>query len=180
MLRKLVAFLFFSTACCLLFSAAAADAQRYPYGAPPPPPGPYDGPPSDPYDGPGHHRRHREQVIFNNGNIDAVQNGPSRRTRFSIDRPTFISFIQNYHYYNYGHGPGAISLRGLDGTRYGPWPAEGEQGQGGVPNAYWNCYPNITLPPGTYVIEDSDPGTWSQNAGSEFRGISMVRGRPVY
>lgn len=154
--------------CCLFVSAMPANAQPYPYGAPPP----------DPYGG-GQPQSYGEFVIFNNGNIDAVQNGPSRRTRFSIDQPFFISFIQNYHYFNYGRPPGYIAIVSRDGTRYGPWQALGEPGQGGVPNAYWNCYPNITLPPGRYIVEDSDPATWSQNAASDFRGITMIKGRPL-
>ena len=118
--------------------------------------------------------------IFNNGNIDAVQNGPSRPTVFSIDTPYTITHIQNYHYFNNGRPPGYISLRSRDGTRYGPWPTMGEPGQGGVPNAYWNCYPNITIPPGTYRVEDSDPATWSMNAASDYRGFAIIRGMPAY
>ena len=166
--------------CCLAFSAMTASGQRYggpppgPYDAPPPP-GPYGGPPPPPPPG-----QYGEQVLFNNGNIDAVQNGPSKRTGFTLDMAYTITFIQNYHYFNYGRPPGFIALRGADGRRYGPWPAVGEMGQGGVPNAYWNCYPNITIPPGAYLIEDSDPSTWSQNAASDYRGISQIRGQPAY
>lgn len=122
----------------------------------------------------------QDYVIFNNSNIDAVQNGPVNPTVFSIDRPYTIVYIQNYHYYNYGRPPGYISLRGADGSRYGPWTTYGEQGQGRVQNAYWNCYPNVTIPPGTYVVEDSDPSTWSHNAASGYQGFSIIRAQPVY
>jgi hypothetical protein len=122
----------------------------------------------------------QEYVLFNNGNIDGVQNGPANPTFFSTDRPYTIVYIQNYHYYNYGRPPGYISLRGADGTRYGPWTTVGEPGQGGVPNAYWNCYPNVTIPPGTYIVEDSDPSTWSHNAASGYQGISLIRAQPIY
>ena len=162
---------------CLFSFPMQANGQPYPYGGQPR--GPYGDQPPGPYGGRPPHP-HREQVIFNNGNIDGVQNGPSRRTKFFIDRPYHITFIQNYHYYNNGNPPGYIALVSSNGTRFGPWPAVGNEGQGGVPKAYWNCYPNVTIPPGAYVVEDSDPATWSQNAASEFRGISLVKGKPVY
>lgn len=119
-----------------------------------------------------------EQIIFNNGNIYAVENGPSKPTVFRIDTPYTITFLQNYHYFNNGALPGSIALIGVDGRRYGPWLATGQPGQGGVSDAYWNCYPNILLPAGTYTIEDSDPSTWSQNASSDNRGFSLVKGTP--
>jgi len=122
----------------------------------------------------------QEYVLFNNSNIDGVQNGPANPTFFTIDQPSTIVYIQNYHYFNYGRPPGYISLRSSDGTRYGPWRAVGESGQGGVPNAYWNCYPNVTLPPGTYIVEDSDPSTWSHNAASGFQGFSIIRAQTMY
>jgi len=122
----------------------------------------------------------QEYVIFNNSNINGVQNGPANPTFFTIDQPSTIVYIQNYHYFNYGRPPGYISLRSSDGTRYGPWRTVGESGQGGVPNAYWNCYPNVTLPPGTYIVEDSDPSTWSHNAASGFQGFSIIRGQTMY
>lgn len=120
-----------------------------------------------------------ELVIFNNGNIYAVENGPSQPTTFTINTPHTITFIQNYHYFNNGHPAGSIAIRGSDNSRYGPWPTTGAVGQGGVPNAYWNCSPNVEIPAGTYTIEDSDPATWSQNAGSGNRGFSLVKGIPA-
>jgi len=158
--------IFFLTMLCLLLGVSQAFPQRnFGYA---PEPTQYAPPPP------------QEYVIFNNGNIDAVQNGPSSPTVFSIDRPYTIIHIQNYHYFNYGNPPGSISLRGSDGTRYGPWSTVGEPGQGGVANASWNCYPNVTIGPGTYMVEDSDPATWSQNAASGYRGISSIKARPAY
>ncbi len=42
-----------------------------------------------------------------------------------------------YHYFNNGTPPGTIALEASDGTVYGPWPAAGTEGQGGVADAYW-------------------------------------------
>lgn len=157
----------FLVVCCLGFWPGLALAWSAPDGGPAVRPVQYPSP-GQAYD------------LFNNNNIDAVQNGPRNPTVFSLDGPYTVTHIQTYHYFNYGRPPGYISLRGRDGSRYGPWPTMGEPGQGGVPNAYWNCYPNITLPPGLYRVEDSDPETWSMNAASGYRGFAIIRGLPAY
>ena len=119
-------------------------------------------------------------VIFTNGNIGGVYNNPSRATTFTLRAPHVITLIMDYHWNN-GRGatPGTIALRGSDGRTYGPWQAKGNTGQGGVPNAYWNCYPGITLPAGTYTVIDSDPATWAQNSESGGAGHIRVEGYPA-
>ncbi len=119
-------------------------------------------------------------VIFDNGNIATVYNNPLRPTVLTIDRPHYITKIVNYHWNNArGARPGTISLRDSYGRVYGPWQAAGSPGQGGVPNAYWNVYPNIVIPPGTYTIIDSEPSTWAQNSGTQASGMSRVEGYPA-
>ena len=59
---------------------------------------------------------------------------------------------------------------------YGPWQAEGSDGQGGVPNAYWTVHPNIVIPAGDYALIDSDPGTWAQNGETGGVGMSFGSG----
>jgi hypothetical protein len=120
-------------------------------------------PPSDP-------------VIYTNGNIAGVQNGPTKTTTFAIDASHRVTFIYTYHYFNGGKLPGSISLRHSDGTMYGPWPAKGAVGQGGVPNAYWFVLPNVEIKAGSYTVVDSDNPTWSQNSGSGGAGFVEVRG----
>jgi hypothetical protein len=91
-----------------------------------------------------------------------------------------VTFIQTYHWNNArGAQPGTIALRKDDGTVFGPWRTVGKPGQGGVPNAYWEVSPNITIPAGTYTIVDSDPATWSQNAQSGGRGFVVIKGYAV-
>ncbi len=116
-------------------------------------------------------------TIFNNGNVYAVENQPAQMTVFTVSAPTKIVKITTYHW-NYARGawPGQIALRSQTGAVYGPWQATGLPGQGGVPNAYWVAYVDIVLPPGTYAVIDSDPATWSQNAGSFGAGIAIVEG----
>ncbi len=118
-------------------------------------------------------------VIFDNGNIGRVYNSPTRPTIFSIHDPNHITLIQNYHWNN-GRGvpPGTIRIKNQNDQTFGPWQTIGQPGQGGVPNAYWICYPKITLPAGSYAIIDSDPGTWSQNLESKGAGFSKVEGYP--
>jgi len=117
-----------------------------------------------------------EPVIYSNGNIAGVQNGPSRETTFNISTPHRVTFIYTYHYFNNGKLPGTIALRHSDGTIYGPWTAQGAIGQGGVLNAYWFALPNVEIKAGSYTVIDSDNPTWSQNSGSNGAGFTEVRG----
>ena len=119
------------------------------------------------------------ETIFNNGNIYAVENNPSNPTTFTIAQPRFIVYLQNYHYFNYGGLPGTISLRHSDGTVYGPWQTTGSLGQGNVPNAYWNCYPNVTIKAGVYTVVDSNNATWSHNSASNNCGFSLIKARSL-
>jgi hypothetical protein len=120
------------------------------------------------------------KAIFDNGNIGGVMNAPTRPTIFNLGQPHVITKITNYHW-NSGRGSalGTIALRDQSGRTYGPWPTTGRPGQGGVPNAYWDAAPNVTLPAGTYTVVDSDPSTWAQNGESQGSGHTRVEGYPV-
>jgi hypothetical protein len=115
--------------------------------------------------------------LFNNGNIYRVFNKPARMTTFTLASPTLITSLMTYHW-NDGGGqdPGSITLMHQDGTRYGPWQAHGSLGQGGVPDAYWMCEPNVVVKAGVYVILDSDSNTWAQNDLSQNAGICEIKG----
>lgn len=115
-------------------------------------------------------------VIFDNHNVSAVQSGPTNPTEFTIDDSYYVTFFQNYHYFNQGMNPGTVSLQHEDGTIYGPYTCVGTVGQGGVANAYWNAYPEETIKPGKYTVVDSDPSTWSHNAGTNNCGFSHIEG----
>lgn len=117
------------------------------------------------------------QLIFEVGNIGGVGNGPSKAIQFTLATPHVITLIRNYHWNSArGAAPGSIALKSKDGANYGPWQATGSPGQGGVPNANWTVYPNITLPAGTYTVIDSDPASWSHNSQSGNRGFVRVEG----
>ena len=118
-------------------------------------------------------------TVLDNGNIYRVFNHPSRATEFNISYPALLTYIFTYHW-NDGHGrkPGTISLRHEDGSTYGPWIATGKDGQGNVPNAYWECEPLANLKAGKYTILDSDPSSWAQNTGSRGAGFARVRVAP--
>lgn len=118
-------------------------------------------------------------VIFDNTNAAGVANSGTSPV-FTITRPHLITNLWNYHW-NSGLGAtrGKISLRRSDGTEFGPWEVTTSSGQGGAPNVNWECSPNVTIPPGTYSVIDSDPTTWSQNAGSKGIGFSRVKGTPL-
>ncbi len=120
------------------------------------------------------------QTIFDNGNIYAVQNGPTEPTVFTLTEPSRIVSIKTYHW-NYGRGarPGTIALRSSAGRTYGPWQAKGQPGQGGVRNAYWLAAANVDLEPDEYTIVDSNPATWAQNETSGGAGMASVQGYPL-
>lgn len=117
-----------------------------------------------------------DEIIFDNGNIAAVQNNPNNPTEFGIEKSYKITYLENYHYFNNGVLPGYISLENEDGTVYGPWKCVGIVGQGNVANAYWVCYPNVVIKPGNYKVVDSDPATWSHNSQSDYCGFTKIRG----
>lgn len=115
-----------------------------------------------------------EEKIFDNGNIGGVSNGPTQPTTFTLSKATYITRIENYHYYNGGKKPGTIAVKHSNGQVYGPWQAYGLIGQGGVQNATWVVQPKMQLPAGTYTVIDSDPSTWSQNGQSKGCGFTVV------
>lgn len=118
-------------------------------------------------------------TVLDTWNKAAVNNNAQCRSGFTISEPHVITYINTYHWNN-GQGvklPGAITLFNLDdGQSYGTWPAEGEPGMGGVPNAVWVVRPDIEIPAGRYEIADSDNPTWSNNEGSNNCGFSKVEG----
>lgn len=118
------------------------------------------------------------QVLWNTANPRAVANGPTRWTEVVVERAVRLVRLTTYHW-NGGRGqaPGMIALAGLDGRIHGPWAARGAPGQGGVPNAYWIVEPGIRLPAGRYIVIDSDPATWAQNAGTGGAGMTWAEGR---
>lgn len=121
--------------------------------------------------------RAEEIEIFKNLNDGAITGSSTQPVTFTLEKQTTISYIQTYHW-DSGKPPGEISLKGEDGTVYGPWTAVGTEGQGGMPNAYWEVEPNESLEQGTYTVVDSDPGSWSTNEQMGGAGQTIVRGYP--
>lgn len=120
-----------------------------------------------------------EERIFAQSACAGVSNDPPNPTVFTIDVQRTITKIGTYHWNDAsGESPGTIGLKDQFGMTYGPWQAEGEPGQGGVPNAYWIVYlsPGVDLPAGTYTIIDSSPSTWSYTYESNDCGLASVIG----
>jgi hypothetical protein len=100
--------------------------------------------------------------LFTNSNTDAVGNGGTAPT-FSTDGVVCLDHIVDYHWNN-GNGatPGTIGLSGV-----GSWPA--------IDSVNWTATPPGTvLLNGTYTVTDSNPATWSQNAGSNGVGFTHI------
>jgi hypothetical protein len=125
----------------------------------------------------------RAEDFFNNFNGDGVVNGVGVGTIFKLTSAAEITEIVTYHWNN-GRGTpgyqGNIAIRGTNGQQIGSaWPVMAQTGQGGAP-VNWVAHPvNFFLPAGTYMVDDSDHGTWSQNARSGHLGFTIVRGTRV-
>jgi hypothetical protein len=123
-------------------------------------------------------------TLFTNWNGGAVANGGTAPTFDTSGQPYCLVSIDTYHW-NGGDGatPGTISLASETGT-LGPWTATGSPGSPtetypeGVPNANWSvAFGSASQPTvinGTYVCQDSDPSTWSQNETSGGQGFCKV------
>ena len=119
------------------------------------------------------------KTLYSCGNTYAVENGAKRANTFVVSEPTLVTYIMTYHWNNgRGKTPGSIALEHEDGTKYGGWNAAGINGQGGVPNAGWVVIPGVVIKPGKYIILDSHPSTWSQNAATGGQGICEIKGLP--
>jgi len=118
-----------------------------------------------------------EQELLDLKNNDGVLNGPGIAAEFVIQKPFHITDIWDYHY-NRGEGttPGNIGLRRSDGRMFGPWEVTAATTQEKID---WVCKPNSTIPPGTYMVVDSDPQSWSWNPKTGGKGMTKVKGRPV-
>ncbi len=117
-------------------------------------------------------------LLFEVNTLGSVGNLPTAPTNAVFDTPVTLARLRTYHW-NLGQGapPGTIGLQGTDGTLYGPWAVTRTlEGQGGVPDAYWEVDLDLTLPAGSYQVIDADPATWAQNAETGGRGITWIWG----
>ena len=109
------------------------------------------------------------------GNIGGIIPGAELAASFTVDVPTLITSIANYHY-GPETPPGQVGLTAADGTFFGPWQTTGSDGQGGVRDATWTATPMVVVPAGTYTVWDSEPSTWSTNDEAGGVGFTTVRG----
>lgn len=119
------------------------------------------------------------EILFDNTTDQPAQSVPRAPTQFRLHESRRISAIRTYHW-NDGRGatPGSIALEGPGKRMFGPWQAEGRPGRDGVADVYWEVRPDIVLEPGLYTVLDSDPGSWSRNAGQRSEGIARVLAWP--
>jgi hypothetical protein len=112
-------------------------------------------------------------TLFKNENPSPVRVGvpPGGNPQFTLAKNYTLESIYTYHF-NGGQGKpaGQIWLLNAAGQKYGPWVA------GISSKVYWVVKPGILLAPGTYTICDSDPASWSFNAGSKNQGFAQVYG----
>lgn len=119
-------------------------------------------------------------VLLSTVNSESTR-GSAQPTTLSVDVDTRISRVETYHW-NGGKGakPGTIALRSERGVTYGPFTAKGYPAKDGDPaNTKWVIEPAVTLPPGAYLIADSDPATWSTNDAANGMGHARVFGEKL-
>ncbi len=115
-------------------------------------------------------------TVSNGGYVTPGATSPSKFT--VVSGSVRLVSLKTYHYVAPNGLPstGKIGLRSSDGKVYGPWQTTGAAGVGGVANAFWTAPIDVVLPPGTYTVTDSDPTTWSANAGTHGAGMFWVTG----
>ncbi len=122
----------------------------------------------------------QQTVVFDNWNKGGVSNWPKEFTMFQLDQSVKVSQIVTYHWNNGNGSTGNefgpyIKLFDVETSKeFGPWKATLSGGSYNSTNVTWTAYPNETIPPGIYVVKDSDPATWSYNNGSENSGFVKV------
>lgn len=122
----------------------------------------------------------QQTVIFDNWNKGGVSNWPKEFTMFQLNESVKISEIVTYHWNNGNGSTGNafgpyIKLFDIETSKeFGPWKATLSGGSYNSTNVTWTTYPNETIPPGIYVVKDSDPATWSYNHGSENSGFVKI------
>lgn len=132
-------------------------------------------------------------TVFDNMNIDGVDNGPSQPTFFGIAEPTFITRVLLYFYNGtLGADPAmVVYLRQVPSFPPPGWPGPGtpdiwfgpfatvlSAGQG-APNANVEVFPNIAVPAGRYEVVPTQPAKWSYNARSGSMGFARVEGSVI-
>jgi hypothetical protein len=116
------------------------------------------------------------EALVGVGNDFGVQNG-GKPIAFTTDRVRRVRQITTYHYnlHKGTSGGGSYTIKRADGTVLGEFTVNRTaDGQGGVKNVYWYADVDFELPAGSYTLEDSDPGTWGQNAQSKGIGFGAV------
>ena len=117
-----------------------------------------------------------EREIFTSAYDNFVKAGGGGKSPvFTLDKVSLVTRIGTLHF-NDGKGaaPGRISLKDAGGKTFGPWQAKGVT-YGETANAFWQCEPGVVLEPGTYIIVDSDPSTWSSSGKGS--GLAQVYGK---
>jgi hypothetical protein len=114
--------------------------------------------------------------IWRAGNVGGIldKHAPATPPTVIHDRVYYVTEVYSYHWNGSKGAPaGEVSMRGADGTTYGPWKTELFN------KVYWLARPNIEMPAGTYTLLDSAPETWAQNAESKGQGMGWAVGIPA-
>ncbi len=117
------------------------------------------------------------ELLYSNENTNTVYNDPPYYLQFEVSKTVLIQSATTYHWNSArGKAPGTISIYNEFGELLGSYAAQGRMGYRDVPNAYWDIFPNLELPPGAYYLLPSDMESWSYNEASDSCGFFNIRG----
>lgn len=106
------------------------------------------------------------KLVFTSTNRETPKyKNPQSPTRFTLASETVITRVITDHY-NLKNGTtsaGNITISDKGGNKIGTWHCRGMAGHDGTVNGKWVAEPVVTLKPGVYFIQDSEPVTWSKN-----------------
>lgn len=120
------------------------------------------------------------ELVFASANARRTSGGGEPAT-FTLKESRRIRMLESYHFVYGGSAPdaGYFTLVTEKGVVLGPFlTTRVVDGRTGMKNAYWYADVDFVLPAGTYTFHDSDPATWSQNAGTRgigFCGVSALK-----
>jgi hypothetical protein len=113
--------------------------------------------------------------IYSNENSSSLEQGRALPFSFEIYKQTEIAKIRTYHWNNgKGKNPGQIVITDKKNKLIGSWQANSVPGKNNSENVLWEVTPDISLPPGKYLISTSDQKSWSFNKTSLGSGFTSI------
>lgn len=124
------------------------------------------------------------EEIYKVWSFEGVMSGPTVDNVFTLEAPTKITAIWTYHYYWNAQTYNSVDLSALtiklqnvatDEVVYSGTVQPSDMPPYGK-DISWFVFPEIVLPPGTYVLIDPHPASWSYTAETNQKGMCIIKG----